>query len=636
MALATLSVDLVAKLARFEGDMGKAARAVEATKSRIESAAAALKTTLATIGAGIAVDQIVAFTLRTIEGIDALNDMADATGSTVENMSALEDVARRTGANVETVTDAVVKFNGVLSDAEPGSKYADMLNAIGLSADELRRMDPAEALLKTAKALSTFADDGNKARLVQELFGRSVKEISPFLKDLADQGSLNATVTKQQAEEAERFNKQVAALQADLGGLARDLVTGLVPAINKVTQAFVDGRKAGKSFMEIGWENYKREVGAYWEPYMREVGAFWGVTPGKSNGREAVGVVRDAPAAGGGRGFVNPELVKPSIDLPGKSGRPERVTRGRPDASAGDRVSEAERYLKSLQAQLDATRTLTVEERVLADIQSGRLGVVTPAQQASLMDTAQRIDAVRAAAAAEQERNRVMEEGRRIYDETRTPLEALTIAEERLNQLYSAGAIDIETRGRALEQLRQRYEATQKTTEVVSKQMDTFGQRAAENIQGYFGDAFVDMMNGKFESVGDGFVQMINRMVAEAMAAQLARYLFGDMVKGGTGTGVIGSAASWLGSLLSFDGGGSTGSGARTGGLDGKGGFLALLHPQESVLDHTKGQSNGAVSGGTTIIQLTVQAPPGGTRATALQWGRDAMDGMLLARSRNG
>ena len=43
----------------------------------------------------------------------------------------------------------------------------------------------------------------------------------------------------------------------------------------------------------------------------------------------------------------------------------------------------------------------------------------------------------------------------------------------------------------------------------------------------------------------------------------------------------------------SFEGGGFTGMGARSGGIDGRGGFLATLHPNESVIDHTKGQGAG-------------------------------------------
>jgi len=44
----------------------------------------------------------------------------------------------------------------------------------------------------------------------------------------------------------------------------------------------------------------------------------------------------------------------------------------------------------------------------------------------------------------------------------------------------------------------------------------------------------------------------------------------------------------------SFEGGGFTGMGARAGGIDGKGGFPAILHPNETVIDHTKGQGAAA------------------------------------------
>ena len=40
--------------------------------------------------------------------------------------------------------------------------------------------------------------------------------------------------------------------------------------------------------------------------------------------------------------------------------------------------------------------------------------------------------------------------------------------------------------------------------------------------------------------------------------------------------------------LPSNEGGGFTGMGARAGGVDNKGGFLSVLHPNETVIDHTK------------------------------------------------
>ena len=44
----------------------------------------------------------------------------------------------------------------------------------------------------------------------------------------------------------------------------------------------------------------------------------------------------------------------------------------------------------------------------------------------------------------------------------------------------------------------------------------------------------------------------------------------------------------------SMEGGGFTGMGVRAGGIDGRGGFPAILHPNETVIDHTKGQGMGA------------------------------------------
>jgi hypothetical protein len=43
----------------------------------------------------------------------------------------------------------------------------------------------------------------------------------------------------------------------------------------------------------------------------------------------------------------------------------------------------------------------------------------------------------------------------------------------------------------------------------------------------------------------------------------------------------------------SFEGGGFTGYGARAGGLDGKGGRMAMVHPNETIVDHRKGGAAG-------------------------------------------
>lgn len=77
---------------------------------------------------------------------------------------------------------------------------------------------------------------------------------------------------------------------------------------------------------------------------------------------------------------------------------------------------------------------------------------------------------------------------------------------------------------------------------------------------------------------------------------------------------VIGGPVAWGASAVSsvggaigrirLAGGGYTGDGSRSGGLDGQGGFMAMLHPQETVIDHAQGQGGGVVVQNLTIHVL--------------------------------
>lgn len=210
------------------------------------------------LAGALSITAFAAFVQNTVNGIDALNDLSDATGASIENLSALEDMAARTGTSMDVVGAALVKFNQTLEAAKPGSGAEMALRQIGLSADELKKLDPAEALRQTALALDKFADDGDKARLVQELFGKSVREVAPLLKDLAAGGELVAKVTKEQAEQAEAFNKQLAELKKNATDASRAMVSDLVTGINAAAKAFKEGGfVAGLQTLLTGDDQYK-------------------------------------------------------------------------------------------------------------------------------------------------------------------------------------------------------------------------------------------------------------------------------------------------------------------------------------------------------------------------------------------
>lgn len=242
MSIATLSIDIEARFARLEAGvarantlLGKLSAGADAASKRVGEIFTGV------VGANLATEaitRIVNLFPQVVDGVLAIKDLAEATGSSVENISALDDIARRTGGDIKQVEGVLIKFNAALKDADAKNGAGQALQALGLSAAELRRLDPAEALLRTAQAMEQFADDGNRARLVQELFGKGVKDAGTFLRDLAEAGRLNATVTSAQAEQVDRFDKSMASLGASATEAGRAVALVIVPAINELFDAF--------------------------------------------------------------------------------------------------------------------------------------------------------------------------------------------------------------------------------------------------------------------------------------------------------------------------------------------------------------------------------------------------------------
>lgn len=263
MTIGTIVVDLLARTGSFETDINRSAKLAQKRAKEIDTAVSAAGASIGlALGAAGAAALVMAKNI--IDGLDALNDVKDATGASIANISALEDVALRTGASMEQVSSILVKFNGALKEADGKNATSLALKAIGLDAAELKKIDPAEALRQTAVALSGFADDGNKARLVQELFGKSIKEAAPFLNDLAEKTELVGKVSTEQAANAETFNKQIAALSKNALDAKRVLLGDLLPAINAVLRAMSGGGIMGAldEFGEraLGWtSNAKRK-----------------------------------------------------------------------------------------------------------------------------------------------------------------------------------------------------------------------------------------------------------------------------------------------------------------------------------------------------------------------------------------
>lgn len=105
------------------------------------------------------------------------------------------------------------------------------------------------------------------------------------------------------------------------------------------------------------------------------------------------------------------------------------------------------------------------------------------------------------------------------------------------------------------------------------------------------------------------FKDMANSIIADLIRIQLRQSIMGPL--GSLIPNLFNTSAPQQPGVVmggpSYENGGYTGTGARSGGMDGKGGFMAMLHPNETVIDHTKGQGGGVVVNQVINVSTGVQ-----------------------------
>jgi tape measure domain-containing protein len=116
----------------------------------------------------------------------------------------------------------------------------------------------------------------------------------------------------------------------------------------------------------------------------------------------------------------------------------------------------------------------------------------------------------------------------------------------------------------------------------------------------------------------NAFIEQVNRLIQSV-----------NSISGRVGLPQLGAIQPV--EVPSFAGGGYTGNGPRSGGLDGQGGFMAMVHPQEQVIDLQRSAPRAAASGaasgsfrggGTFAPTIQVQTGPVQQQPDGSQWIR--------------
>lgn len=592
MPLAELSIDLVAKLANIERDLGKAATLAERTASRMESAFSGAASVIGSAFAGLAgafsVGAFASMVQSSIDAADALSKLSQRTGETVENLSKLQYAGSLADVSNEGLASSLKKLSKNMAEAVSGSgDAAAAFSAIGVavtdSAGTLR--SSGDVLNDISDRFASYEDSAAKAALAQALFGRAGADLIPLLnsgskglKDMGDEATrLGVVFSTDTAQSAEKFNDQMTRIRAALSSFAVQTATDMLPLLNVFADSMLNVAKQSDSarqifpslteilraFIVIGgnvayvFKSVGNEIGGM----AAQIAALSRLDfKGFSNIGEALredaaanrksfdawekGIIdagktlnADSNASQGGDQVV--KRAAPNFNVP-KPARPVRVAKA---------IDDGQRLVEQLRDQVRATQDLTNVEKLELAIADGKYKTATAGNLELARGYAEILDAIQAnkdAAAAEadawRERLAVLAEGARVFDATRTPMEALDIELLRLTELLDAGAISMDTFGRAASMAGANFTTIMDKVKETDDVLNEFAKSGARNIQSAFADFLFDPFKDGLSGMAQAFGNTIKRMVAEAVSADLMKRIFGDLSKGGLGTG-------WLASL---------------------------------------------------------------------------------------
>ena len=234
MAFAALSIDLNARLAKFEQDMTRAAARIETFGNKATLAATAAKSAFAVLGTGLGVAGVAAFAKSGIDAADALNDLSDRTAVSVKTLASFSLAAKKADTSLEDVGKGIGKLTRSIGEAENGNTAMQKALAdLGVTA-----RDPTEAFYQLADGVERVNDPSQRAVLLNTVLGKSYMELMPLLNQggraLRESALASETFAESMARLAPgagRLNDSLDALKQSSAGAAATLLEKMVPGL---------------------------------------------------------------------------------------------------------------------------------------------------------------------------------------------------------------------------------------------------------------------------------------------------------------------------------------------------------------------------------------------------------------------
>lgn len=484
--------------------------------------------------------------------VDNLAKTADKLGATTEALAGLQHAAEISGVSTETMNMALQRMTRRVAEAAMGTGEAKgALEELNLNADALAKLPLDQQMNIVADAMQGVEKQSDRVRLAMKLFDSEGVALvntlaggSDGLKEMAEEASkLGIAISRVDAAMIEQANDDVLRAKSVFQGFGNQIATELSPLISELATNFyqtaLDSNEAGN-------------VGS-----------------------------RVAQALVNGFGHVVNAVHRLKIGINGI-----RFVFAKMGQFALTVVSKMTKSFDILIAGYNK----------LADVFDWEKITVSPSQEFQAIADAfgQTADDIKAQITESLNAPLPSDQIQAFYDNVQA--KARETAEVVAANAPATVLSDTSLLGEATKKMglvdKARMEGTKKLEEFEKK-------TAGEKTQ---------FLMGELDTQLGGIAKHSKKLFAMQKAVQVAQAIMN------TYTGATKAIASYpppinfaMAALTvangmaqvaqikaqSFEGGGFTGFGARAGGLDGKGGYMAMVHPNESIVDHTKGQGQG-------------------------------------------
>ena len=471
---------------------------------------------------------------KSFDAVDVIGKTATQTGIATDTLQAFHLAARESGTSIEGANTALIKFARSVGDADKGLKtQADIFKDLGV---ELR---------DTEGRMRSFDDIlGDTAKGITEL-GSQSERASALANLFGRQGViLTGAITDLSENGMKNFIQR-----------AKDLGIVLSEKVIRRTEEFNDA--IGVIKMQIGSfvNNITTSFLPIFEKMQKTIANFIQTTIDKADGMDALGLKI---------ANIVIEFVAKSIEAFGKF---------RDDFSL--LVNHGEIKLKELEMAFAEFQINLLRMNPLKDFSKQIAGLE---ENMYLAASAIRVIGMRTTSFGE--------DAKITADKVRgfkLSLDDIRDSSKDFNETLEDTGVQMTNIGSPLAVYKAQLED-------VGKTMEQVGVKSMKSFE----DAIINgLKTGKlaFKDFATVVVEELIRVAIQQLVIKnlLNMFSFGTTAGSGGGSGGGGGGAS-------FEGGGYTGMGARAGGVDGKGGFPAILHPNETVIDHTQGQGSGGAT----------------------------------------